>query len=121
MAGPPGCGLGPGARTRPGDRAGSCRACLGRLRLKRLRAVVPLLPGPDAVVQAINNGLLDRPNSHGTGFVALVYGHLAPAVGGGLDITLVRAGHTESAALHRRSHRSSQPARGAVTATSAVQ
>jgi serine phosphatase RsbU (regulator of sigma subunit) len=26
------------------------------------RAVAPLLPGPDAVVQAINKALLDRPN-----------------------------------------------------------
>ncbi|MGW7434273.1 SpoIIE family protein phosphatase [Streptomyces sp. NPDC054861] len=58
------------------------------------RAVAPLLPGPDAVVHAVNKALLDRPDSHGTGFVTLVYGHLAPADGGGLDITLVRAGHT---------------------------
>ncbi|MFG2608492.1 GAF domain-containing SpoIIE family protein phosphatase [Streptomyces sp. NPDC048514] len=58
------------------------------------RAVAPLLPGPEAVVQAINKALLDRPHSHGTGFVTLVYGHLAPAGDGGFDITLVRAGHT---------------------------
>ena len=57
------------------------------------RAVAPLLPGPGAVVQAVNKALLDRPDSHGTGFVTMVYGHLAPADGGGLDITLVRAGH----------------------------
>ncbi|MFD5536768.1 SpoIIE family protein phosphatase [Streptomyces sp. NPDC127079] len=58
------------------------------------RAVAPLLPGPEAVVQAINKALLDRPHSHGTGFVTLVHGHLAPVPDGGLDITLVRAGHT---------------------------
>ncbi|WP_328321544.1 SpoIIE family protein phosphatase [Streptomyces sp. NBC_00388] len=57
------------------------------------RAVAPLLPGPDAVVRAINRALLDRPDSHGTGFVTLVYGHLTPTPHG-LDITLVRAGHT---------------------------
>ncbi|MET9497063.1 SpoIIE family protein phosphatase [Streptomyces sp. NPDC006552] len=58
------------------------------------RAVAPLLPGPDAVVRAVNNALLARPASHGQGFVTLVHGHLAPADDGGLDITLVRAGHT---------------------------
>ncbi|MFF8592961.1 SpoIIE family protein phosphatase [Streptomyces sp. NPDC015220] len=58
------------------------------------RAVAPLLPGPDAVVHAVNQALLDRPDGHGTGFVTLVYGHLTPAEGGGLDIDLVRAGHT---------------------------
>ncbi|QMU76827.1 SpoIIE family protein phosphatase [Streptacidiphilus sp. PB12-B1b] len=58
------------------------------------RAVAPLLPGPDAVVRAVNRALLDRPDSHGTGFVTLLYGHLTPAARGGLDITLVRAGHT---------------------------
>ncbi|MEV7729650.1 SpoIIE family protein phosphatase [Streptomyces sp. NPDC087917] len=58
------------------------------------RAVAPLLPGPDDVVRAVNQALLDRPAGHGTGFVTLVYGHLTPADGGGLDITLVRAGHT---------------------------
>ena len=57
------------------------------------RAVAPLLPGPDAVVRAVNKALLDRPTSHGTGFVTLVYGHLTPTTDG-LDITLVRAGHT---------------------------
>ncbi|MGV9247466.1 PP2C family protein-serine/threonine phosphatase [Streptomyces sp. NPDC003710] len=46
------------------------------------RAVARLLPGPDAVVQAINKALPDRPNSHGTGFVTLVYGHLTPAPAG---------------------------------------
>jgi serine phosphatase RsbU (regulator of sigma subunit) len=58
------------------------------------RAVAPLLPGPDAVVHAVNKALLDRPDSHAGGFVTLIYGHLTPADGGGLDITLVRAGHT---------------------------
>ncbi|MFF7239005.1 SpoIIE family protein phosphatase [Streptomyces collinus] len=58
------------------------------------RAVAPLLPGPEAVVQAINKALLDRPHSHGTGFVTLVYGHLTPNPDGGLDISFVRAGHT---------------------------
>ncbi|MEU7424964.1 GAF domain-containing SpoIIE family protein phosphatase [Streptomyces sp. NPDC040750] len=58
------------------------------------RAVAPLLPGPDAVARAVNKALLDRPHSHGTGFVTLVYGHLTPSAGGGLDIELVRAGHT---------------------------
>ncbi|MEU3838800.1 SpoIIE family protein phosphatase [Streptomyces sp. NPDC028635] len=71
------------------------------------RAVAPLLPGPDAVVQAINKALLGRPNSHGTGFVTLVYGHLTPAADGGLDITLVRAGHTSP--LHIRSGRAPRP------------
>ncbi|MEU5310879.1 SpoIIE family protein phosphatase [Streptomyces sp. NPDC021562] len=73
------------------------------------RAVAPLLPGPDAVVQAINKALLDRPNSHGTGFVTLVYGHLTPAADGGLDITLVRAGHTLP--LHIRGSRAPRPVR----------
>ncbi|WP_394427954.1 SpoIIE family protein phosphatase [Streptomyces sp. SGAir0957] len=58
------------------------------------RAVAPLLPGPDMVVDAVNRALLERPHTHGTGFVTLVYGHLTPTAGGGLDITLVRAGHT---------------------------
>ncbi|WP_405782506.1 SpoIIE family protein phosphatase [Streptomyces sp. NBC_00859] len=57
------------------------------------RAVAPLLPGPDAVVRAVNRALLDRPDSHGNGFVTLVYGHLTPTADG-LDIALVRAGHT---------------------------
>ncbi|WP_327407725.1 SpoIIE family protein phosphatase [Streptomyces sp. NBC_01281] len=57
------------------------------------RAVAPLVPGPDAVVDAVNRALLNRPDSHGTGFVTLVYGHLTPTERG-LDITLVRAGHT---------------------------
>jgi serine phosphatase RsbU (regulator of sigma subunit) len=71
------------------------------------RAVAPLLPGPDAVVQAVNKALLDRPDSHGTGFVTMVYGHLAPAAGGGLDITLVRAGHPPPLHIdHRRAVRS---------------
>ncbi|QKW25071.1 SpoIIE family protein phosphatase [Streptomyces seoulensis] len=57
------------------------------------RAIAPLLPGPDAVVNAVNKALLDRPPSHGTGFVTLVHGHLTPTPDG-LEIELVRAGHT---------------------------
>ncbi|MFI5761787.1 SpoIIE family protein phosphatase [Streptomyces sp. NPDC051563] len=57
------------------------------------RAVAPLLPGPDTVVQAINTALIKRPAGHGTGFVTLVYGQLTPT-DHGLDIDLVRAGHT---------------------------
>ncbi|MFJ2058349.1 SpoIIE family protein phosphatase [Streptomyces sp. NPDC087908] len=57
------------------------------------RAVAPLLPDPRAVVDAINRALLNRPRSHGTGFVTLVYGQLTPT-GHGLDVELVRAGHT---------------------------
>jgi serine phosphatase RsbU (regulator of sigma subunit) len=66
------------------------------------RAVAPLLPGPGAVVQSVNTALLDRPDSHGTGFVTMVYGHLAPAGNGGLDITLVRAGHPLPLHIDRR-------------------
>ncbi|MEW1613841.1 MULTISPECIES: SpoIIE family protein phosphatase [unclassified Streptomyces] len=57
------------------------------------RAVASLLPGPQAVVQAINHALIRRHGSHGTGFVTLVYGHFTPT-SAGLDIELVRAGHT---------------------------
>ncbi|MEU6479142.1 SpoIIE family protein phosphatase [Streptomyces sp. NPDC047017] len=57
------------------------------------RAVAPLLPGPEAVVQAVNRALARRHGSHGTGFVTLVYGHFA-ATETGLDIEFVRAGHT---------------------------
>ncbi|MFC9057225.1 SpoIIE family protein phosphatase [Streptomyces sp. NPDC057074] len=57
------------------------------------RAVAPLLPGPEAVVRAVNRALCNRPDSHGSGFVTLVYGHLTPAADG-LDIELIRAGHT---------------------------
>ncbi|MBL1087554.1 SpoIIE family protein phosphatase [Streptomyces actinomycinicus] len=57
------------------------------------RAVAPLLPRTVSVVRAINKALLERPASHGTGFVSLVYGHLSPAHDG-LDVTFVRAGHT---------------------------
>ncbi|MCZ4125747.1 PP2C family protein-serine/threonine phosphatase, partial [Streptomyces sp. H39-S7] len=56
------------------------------------RAVAPLLPGPEAVVNAINRALINRPAGHGTGFVTLVYGQLNPTTHG-LDIELVRAGH----------------------------
>ncbi|MFJ3224133.1 SpoIIE family protein phosphatase [Streptomyces sp. NPDC086783] len=59
-----------------------------------VRAVAPLLPDPETVVEAINKALLGRPRSHGTGFVTLVYGHLTPHPDGGLDVALVRAGHT---------------------------
>ncbi|MGW3361157.1 SpoIIE family protein phosphatase [Streptomyces bungoensis] len=58
------------------------------------RAVAPLLPEPEAVVRAVDKALRDRPPSHGTGFVTLVYGHLTPTPDGGADITFVRAGHT---------------------------
>ncbi|MFI8235401.1 SpoIIE family protein phosphatase [Streptomyces sp. NPDC085900] len=58
------------------------------------RAVARFLPEPDGVVQAINQALLDRPDSHGNGFVTLVYGHLTATDDGGLDLSLVRAGHT---------------------------
>ncbi|MFB7029936.1 MULTISPECIES: SpoIIE family protein phosphatase [unclassified Streptomyces] len=57
------------------------------------RAVAPLLPGPEAVVKAVDRALINRPAGHGTGFVTLVYGLLTPA-GDGLDVELVRAGHT---------------------------
>ncbi|AYG79108.1 Phosphoserine phosphatase RsbU [Streptomyces hundungensis] len=57
------------------------------------RAVAPFLPGPQDVVKAINRALSNRPDSHGTGFVTLVYGQLTPGPEG-LDIALVRAGHT---------------------------
>ncbi|MFF0191290.1 GAF domain-containing SpoIIE family protein phosphatase [Streptomyces sp. NPDC005244] len=56
------------------------------------RAVAPLVPGPQAVVEAINRALLNRPTRHGTGFVTLVYGQLTPTPSGP-DIELVRAGH----------------------------
>ncbi|MFI8421026.1 SpoIIE family protein phosphatase [Streptomyces sp. NPDC085479] len=57
------------------------------------RAVAPLLPGPEEVVAAVNQALVNRPGSHGTGFVTLVCGRLTPT-GHGLDVELVRAGHT---------------------------
>ncbi|MFD7746318.1 SpoIIE family protein phosphatase [Streptomyces sp. NPDC059694] len=57
------------------------------------RAVAPLVPGPEAVVKAVNQALINRPAGHGTGFVTLVYGQLAPT-STGLAIELVRAGHT---------------------------
>ncbi|WP_435190750.1 SpoIIE family protein phosphatase [Streptomyces sp. bgisy126] len=57
------------------------------------RAVAPLLDGPEAVVEAVDRALTNRPAGHGTGFVTLVYGLLTPA-GDGLDVELVRAGHT---------------------------
>ncbi|MFE5730035.1 SpoIIE family protein phosphatase [Streptomyces sp. NPDC056528] len=57
------------------------------------RAVAPLLPDPEAVVGAVNQALINRPAGHGTGFVTLVYGRLTPT-DHGLDVELVRAGHT---------------------------
>ncbi|MER7762875.1 SpoIIE family protein phosphatase [Streptomyces sp. NPDC097619] len=57
------------------------------------RAVAHLLPGPEEVVTAVNRALTNRPESHGTGFVTLVYGQLTRTPGG-LDVELVRAGHT---------------------------
>ncbi|MFF3019405.1 SpoIIE family protein phosphatase [Streptomyces sp. NPDC057939] len=66
------------------------------------RAVAPLLPGPADVVTAINRALTNRPGSHGTGFVTLVYGQFTPTADG-LDIELVRAGHTPP--LHLDTHR----------------
>ncbi|MET7746687.1 GAF domain-containing SpoIIE family protein phosphatase [Streptomyces sp. NPDC005385] len=65
------------------------------------RAVASRLPGPADVVNAINEALTDRPASHGTGFVTLVYGQLTPTATG-LDVEFVRAGHT--APLHRDAH-----------------
>ncbi|MFF7977329.1 hypothetical protein [Streptomyces sp. NPDC007905] len=62
--------------------------CCTTTALVRHTAGAPLLPGPDAVAQAINKALLDRPNSHGTGFVTLVYGYLAPAVRHDAHLTL---------------------------------
>ncbi|MEU6405973.1 GAF domain-containing SpoIIE family protein phosphatase [Streptomyces sp. NPDC046985] len=57
------------------------------------RAVAPLLTGPEDVVKAVNRALVNRPGGHGNGFVTLVYGQLTPA-SDGLDVELVRAGHT---------------------------
>ncbi|WP_423834532.1 SpoIIE family protein phosphatase [Streptomyces manipurensis] len=69
------------------------------------RAVAPLLPGPEDVVKAVNRALTNRPGSHGTGFVTLVYGQLTPTPTG-LDIELVRAGHTPP--LHLDAHRTAR-------------
>ncbi|MGW7347574.1 SpoIIE family protein phosphatase [Streptomyces sp. NPDC054854] len=74
------------------------------------RAVAPLLPGPDSVVEAINRALINRPGSHGTGFVTLVYGQLTPTPDG-LDIALVRAGHTLP--LHLDTHGAAHPVHAA--------
>ncbi|MFF3641114.1 SpoIIE family protein phosphatase [Streptomyces sp. NPDC002564] len=70
------------------------------------RAVAPLLPGPADVVTAVNRALTNRPGSHGTGFVTLVYGQLTPTPSG-LDIELVRAGHTPP--LHLDTDRTVHP------------
>ncbi|MEU9234044.1 SpoIIE family protein phosphatase [Streptomyces subrutilus] len=56
------------------------------------RAVAPLVPDPQAVVEAVNRALINRPAGHGTGFVTLIYGQLIPTEDG-LDIEFVRAGH----------------------------
>ncbi|MFD3524878.1 GAF domain-containing SpoIIE family protein phosphatase [Streptomyces sp. NPDC058653] len=58
-----------------------------------VRAVASFLPGPEAVVQAVNHALIKRHGSHGTGFVTLVYGHFT-ATEGGPEIELVRASRT---------------------------
>ncbi|MFH9954561.1 SpoIIE family protein phosphatase [Streptomyces roseolus] len=70
------------------------------------RAVAPLLPGPEDVVAAVNRALVNRPGSHGTGFVTLVYGTLTPTRHG-LDVELVRAGHTFP--LHLDSRHATRP------------
>ncbi|MFJ4716601.1 GAF domain-containing SpoIIE family protein phosphatase, partial [Streptomyces sp. NPDC088785] len=70
------------------------------------RAVAPLLPGPADVVKAVNRALINRHGSHGTGFVTLVHGRLTPTPDG-LDIELVRAGHTLP--LHLDRHRGVRP------------
>ncbi|MFJ7152491.1 SpoIIE family protein phosphatase [Streptomyces sp. NPDC100445] len=57
------------------------------------RAVTSLLDDPVDVVAAVDKALNDRYAQQNTGFVTLVYGHLVPAAEG-LDIRLVRAGHT---------------------------
>lgn len=57
------------------------------------RAVAPLVPGPQEVVEAVNQALCNRPAGHGTGFVTLVFGRITPTEHG-LDVELVRAGHT---------------------------
>ncbi|MFI7235534.1 PP2C family protein-serine/threonine phosphatase [Streptomyces cyaneofuscatus] len=64
------------------------------------------MPGPTEVVKAINKALINRHGSHGNGFVTLVYGQLTPT-STGLDIELVRAGHTPP--LHLDAHRSVRP------------
>lgn len=58
------------------------------------RAVAPLLPGPKEVLGAVNRALLNRPDGHDDGFVTLVYGHFTPVPSGGIEIVMVRAGHT---------------------------
>ncbi|MEV7691650.1 PP2C family protein-serine/threonine phosphatase [Streptomyces bungoensis] len=56
------------------------------------RAVAPLLDDPVDVVKAVDKALNDRNAHQDSGFVTLVYGHLAP-VADGLTVHLVRAGH----------------------------
>ncbi|MEU4877103.1 SpoIIE family protein phosphatase [Streptomyces sp. NPDC021608] len=57
------------------------------------RAVAPLIDDPVGVVKAVDRALNDRNAHQNNGFVTLVYGHLTP-VAEGLEVDLVRAGHT---------------------------
>ncbi|MFF1404399.1 SpoIIE family protein phosphatase [Streptomyces sp. NPDC058294] len=57
------------------------------------RAVAGLLEDPVDVVEAVDKALNDRFAHQNNGFVTLVHGHLTPGADG-LDIQLVRAGHT---------------------------
>lgn len=78
-----------------GDVCGRGARAAGSTALVRhtARAAARLVPDPVLVVRAVNTALLERPDSHGTGFVTLVYGHLR-RTGAGLGVDLVRAGHT---------------------------
>ncbi|SEB61734.1 GAF domain-containing protein [Streptomyces sp. 2131.1] len=58
------------------------------------RAVAPLVPGPEAVVQAVNQALINRPAGHGTGFVTLIYGQLTPTPNGPGHRTRPRRPHS---------------------------
>ncbi|MET8225160.1 GAF domain-containing SpoIIE family protein phosphatase [Streptomyces sp. NPDC005301] len=57
------------------------------------RAVASLLDDPVDIVKVVDKALNDRYAHQDSGFVTLVYGHLAPAAEG-LAVELVRAGHT---------------------------
>ncbi|GAB1331834.1 SpoIIE family protein phosphatase [Streptomyces sennicomposti] len=70
------------------------------------RAVAPLLPGPQDVVKAVNQALINRSDSHDTGFVTLVYGQFTPSPDG-LTIDFVRAGHTLP--FHIDTHHTAHP------------
>ncbi|MFB7652508.1 MULTISPECIES: PP2C family protein-serine/threonine phosphatase [unclassified Streptomyces] len=76
-----------------GDVCGRGANAAATLVRRTARPVAPLPPDPEAVVQAVSSALCNRPDSHGSGIVTLVYGHLTPAPNG-LDIELIRAGHT---------------------------